>query len=132
MTNGPEVKAMRYVRKWAKEHRITPRDMSRKGLGYDYLFVYHDGRTEKVEVKGVSKPYGIPDMRLNEFRNKRLKADYLMVVGNATSPRRERLYRIPRNAIKPKNLKLLQTYRIIRFQGKKNMEKYRVKKKRAV
>jgi transposase len=89
-------------------------------------FIYDDGKIEKVEVKGVSKPYGIPDMRVNEFRNKRLKADYLLVVENVTTPRKRRLYKIPRIAIKPNNLILLQTYRITRFQGKKNMNKYRV------
>ncbi len=126
MTNKPETEAMRFVSKWAISKGITPRDVSRKGLGYDYQFTCADGKIEKVEVKGVSKPYGIPDMRVNEFRSRRLKADYLLVVGNAMSPGKQRLYRIPRNAIKPTNLILLQTYRITRFQGKKNMEKYRV------
>jgi hypothetical protein len=126
MPNTPESAAMRFVRRWAQSKGIAVKDVSRSGLGYDYRFTYHDGKIEKVEVKGISKPYGIPDMRVNEFRNKRLKADHLLVVGCATSPKKRRLYKIPRNAIKPNNLKLLQTYRITRFQAKKNMEKYRV------
>jgi hypothetical protein len=126
MTNKPEVIAMQFVRTWAGKQGITVKDVSRRGLGYDYRFTSPGGKTVRVEVKGVSKPCGIPDMRVNEFRNKRLKADYLLVVGNITPPKRKRLYKIPRNAIKPNNLKLLQTYRITRFQGKKNMEKYRV------
>ena len=69
--------------------------VSRKGLGYDYQFTYASGKVEKVEVKGVRKPYGIPDMRVKEFQSKRLKADYLLVVGNAMSPGKERLYKIP-------------------------------------
>jgi hypothetical protein len=127
MANKPEVEAMQFVRKWAKSKGIDPIDVSHSGRGYDYQFKHEDGKIEKVEVKGVSKSYGIPDMRVNEFRNKRLKADYLFVVGNVATHRKRRVYKIPRNAIKPKNLILLQTYRITRFQGKKNMEKYRVR-----
>lgn len=116
---------MRFVRKWAeKELRVHVQDVSKAGRGYDYEFHFRDGRVEKVEVKGTRKPYGIPDMRTSEFRDKRLKADYMLVVGNVLSLGEERLYKIPREAIKDDNLKPRHTYHIARFQGKKNMEKY--------
>ena len=126
MTNEAEVEAMRFVRRWAESHKIRVKDVSHEGLSYDYQFTYQNGKTDKVEVKGVSKPYGIPDMRVNEFLRKRLKADYLLIVANIVSGKRRRLYKILREDIKPSNLKILHTYRITRFQGRRNMEKHRL------
>ena len=114
---------MKFVKDWAEKRKIAVKDMHGKGVGYDYEFIHPDGKTEKVEVKGTKKEYKIPDMSVKEFHKKRLIADSLFVVGNVLS-KEKILYRIPREAFKPGNLKLKETYHISRFQNRKNMEKY--------
>ena len=125
MVNRQEQAAMKFVKDWAKKQKITVRDAHGKGVGYDYEFIHPDGKTEKVEVKGTKKEYKIPDMSVKEFEKKRLIADFLFVIGNVLSKERI-LYKIPREAIKPENLKLKETYHIRRFQNRKNMGKYRI------
>ena len=56
-------------------------------------------------------------MWVSEFdNNKRLKADFLFVVGNILKKGKEVKYLIPREEIKPDNLRLLQTYNLRCFQ----------------
>jgi len=126
MPNEAELRSIEFVKRWAEKKGITVRKPSSKGAGYDLEFVHPDGGVEKIEVKGSSKVYSIPDMRVSEFEGKSLKADFLYVVGNVLSPGEEHLYVIPRGALKPENLRLRQTYFISRFQTKINMEKYRI------
>ena len=124
MVNQQEQIAMKFVKDWAEKQKIKVKEKHRMGVGYDYEFIYPDGKTEKVEVKGTEKEYKIPDMSVKEFdEKKRLKADFLLVVGNVFSERKI-LYKIPREDINPMNLLLKKTYRIERFQNRKNMEKY--------
>jgi hypothetical protein len=121
---------MKFVKNWAEKKRIKVKEKSRKGVGYDYEFIYPDGKTAKVEVKGTEKNLGIPDMSVREFdKEKKLKADFLLVVCNVLS-KQKTLYKIPRKAIKPENLVLKQTYHIRRFQNKKCMGKYIVNMRR--
>lgn len=123
MVNRQEQAAMKFVRDWAEKRKITVKDTHGKGVGYDYEFIYPDGKIEKVEVKGTKKEHKIPDMSVKEFHKKKLIADYLFVVGNVLGKDRI-LYKIPRKAIKPENLKLKETYHIRRFQNRKNMDRY--------
>jgi hypothetical protein len=124
MVNQQEQTAMKFVKDWAEKQKIVVRKTSRMGFGYDYEFTHPDGRTEKVEVKGTKKEYKIPDMSVREFdEKKRLKADFLLVVGNVLN-KEKILYRIPRKDIKPENLSLKQTFHIRKFQNRKNMKKY--------
>jgi len=130
MVNQQEQIAMKFVKDWAEKQKITVKEKHRMGVGYDYEFIYPDGKTEKVEVKGTKKEYKIPDMSDTEFdKKKRLKADFLLVVGNVLSEEKV-LYKIPRKAIKPENLSPKQTFHVRRFQNRKNMEKYLVKRHR--
>lgn len=85
-----------------------------RGTGAGYDFTFHLGKKDlKIEVKGSDrKEPGIPDMRTSEFENRRLKADYLILVHPAQA-RKKNLYVIPREAIR--SLKTLKTYRIRGF-----------------
>jgi hypothetical protein len=119
---------MKYVRDLAEKQNIKVEDKHSEKVGYDYEFTYPDGKTAKVEVKGTEKEYRIPDMSVTEFDSKdRLKADFILVVGHVLSEERI-LYKIPREAIKPENLRPKQTYHIRRFQNRKRMEEYVVKR----
>lgn len=128
MGNPQEDGAIQFVKKWAATQNppIRIRDQQNEGKGYDLDFVYDDERVEKIEVKGTKHEYEIPDIDVRNFRNKRLIADFLMVVGNVLTEDQEVLYRIPRSAINPKNLELKGRYHIRRFANKKNLGKYRV------
>lgn len=123
MVNRQEQIAMKFVKDWAEKQNIRVEDKHGGGVGYHYEFIYPDGRIEKVEVKGTKKEYKIPDMSVKEFEKKTLIADFLFVVGNVFN-KEKILYKIPREAIKPENLKLKETYHIRRFQNRKNMKKY--------
>jgi hypothetical protein len=126
MVNRQEQIAMKFVKDWAEKKRILVEEKSRKGVGYDYQFIYPNGRTEKIEVKGTEKNLKIPDMSVREFDKKTLRADFLLVVGNVFSKQKV-LYKIPRKALRPDNLVLKKTYHIRRFQNRKCMGKYLVK-----
>jgi len=126
MVNRQEQIAMKFIKDWAEKQKIRVEEKHRKGVGYDYEFVYPNGRIEKIEVKGTEKDLKIPDMSVREFDKKRLKADFLLVVGNVLSKQKV-LYKIPRKAIKPEDLVLKKTYHIRRFQNRKSMGKYTVK-----
>ncbi len=122
-----EQKAIKYFKKWVlsldKHAKMT--DTSREGVGYDFLITWNNGKKEKFEIKGTRKLHKIPDMSINEFdKTKRLKADFLFVVGNLEEHNRPVFYKIPKNRIAPENLSLKQTYEIKRFQNRKNMSSY--------
>jgi hypothetical protein len=128
MVNPQEQAAMKYVKDLAEEQNIKVEDKHSEKVGYDYRFTYPDGKTAKVEVKGTEKEYKIPDMSDKEFDSKqRLKADFILVVGHVLDEEKI-LYKIPREAIKPGNLRPKQTYHIKRYQNRKNMGKYIMKR----
>jgi hypothetical protein len=127
VVNQQEQIAIDFVRSWAEKKGIRVEPTSRKGVGYDYQFIYPDGKIEKIEVKGTEKNLRIPDMSVREFdKNKTLRADFLLVVGKVLSEQKV-LYRILRKAIKPENLFLKETYHIRRSQNRKCMGRYVVK-----
>ena len=128
MVNVIQISSEEYVQRIAGMKGIKVEDCRKRkpGVGYDFLFIYPDGHEEKIEVKGTKRENGgIPDMRISEFGDKKLIADYLYVVGNAGEPDDEKiLYVIPRDEIKPDKLKLLSTYRVYGF-GKKRLPQFR-------
>ena len=122
MPNQTQVDAENYVWQRAEKRHITVQDKRRSGVGYDFEFYYED-RMEKIEVKGNSKDKGIPDMRTNEFdKDRRLKADFIYLIAHASQPEKK-VYVIPREEIRPEDLRLLSTYRIRGF-GKKRLSKF--------
>ena len=124
MPNRTEVAAMEYIKNLLNKNGMKCQDTSRDGKGYD-LEVIDGERRIKLEVAGTQKECKIPDRSAYEFDNsKRLKADYLVVVGNCLSEDEERVYFIPRDAIRPENLRLKQSYHIARFQSCKNMGRF--------
>jgi hypothetical protein len=94
--------------------------------GYDLLASRADKRLT-VEVKGCTRPWGIPDPYVTEFdASRRLVADYLYVVyfldGNPP-----RLCTIPRDAIDPSMIVPKQGWKIrSTFKNAKVMARYMV------
>lgn len=113
--------AINFFKNWVEKQGLELRDTQRSGVGYDFEVTGVDGSIKKYEVKGTTKEMKIPNMSLNEFDDKIMKADFLFVVGNIHEEGREVCYAIPREAIKPENLELKQTYRIARFQNQQKM-----------
>ena len=126
MPNETEKAAVRYVKRWAKRRRIRVLP-AKKGSGYDRLFIYPNGRKEKIEIKGSEKDGGLPDMPTSEFRKKRLKADFVHFVTNIREARRKH-YIIPKAEFKPDDLYPKHTYHI--NIGQRRLDKYLVKRKR--
>ncbi|WP_372825198.1 hypothetical protein [Polaromonas sp.] len=101
-------------------------DVSRKRghNGYD-LLVEKDGTPMKVEVKGATRAWGIPDPYNTEFDDSmRLVADVLCVVyfiGNDPP----KMCLIPRDAISPKDVSVRMGYRISsRFKKESVLSQY--------
>ena len=93
--------------------------------GYD-LVATRSGETPiKVEVKGCSRPWGIPDQYVTEFDDdRRLIADYLYVVYflDGEAPQ---LCIIPRNEIKAEYVVPKSGYRISsHFKNKRTLERF--------
>jgi hypothetical protein len=117
---------------WAKKEgaiEIIPK--SRNGVGYDFKVKWKDRRNNRkkigtFEVKGTKRKLGIPDMSVNEFKNYKLKADFIFVAGNVFGPGENILYKIPRKALTRKNLKLKKTYHIKLFQNEREMGRHRI------
>jgi Protein NO VEIN, C-terminal len=124
MPNETQLAAENYVYEQAKKKPdiADVEDKRSSHEGYDFLFIYRDQHREKVEVKGNAEDRGIPDMRTSEFKDKKLKADFLYLIAYAKRPKKK-IYIIPANEIKPENLKELSTYRIRGF-GKRNLSRF--------
>lgn len=125
MSNETQIAAETYVFERAKKKPEIADVKDKRGSheGYDFLFIYKDGRRQKIEVKGNEEDRGIPDMRTSEFdKDKRLKADFIYLVAYAKEPQKK-VYIIPKEEIKPENLRPMGTYRIRGF-GKKNRERF--------
>src|SRR5713226_1524053 len=111
-----EKRAMRFVQCYLKkkEKFRQVEDVSRnpKHLGYD-LIAKKGRKTRKIEVKGGTHIWGIPDPYFTEFKKttKRLVADFLYVVYFCKG-KRTRLCKIPRKDIPPKFVIPRKTYRI--------------------
>jgi hypothetical protein len=104
-------------------------DVSRKRghAGYDLLLT-RDGDVLRIEVKGCTRPYGIPDPYYSEFdpNTKLLIADFLCVVylfpGKPTE-----IAVIPREAIPPDFVQVKLGYRISgKFENERTMRHFLV------
>lgn len=95
-------------------------DVSRKRAhnGYD-LIARKSGETRKIEVKGCTRRWGIPDPYVTEFDSeKRLVADFLYVI-YMIDGEEPTLCEIPRDALSPDYVVPKQGYRISsRFKKK--------------
>jgi hypothetical protein len=66
MANRQEQIAMKFVRNWTENRRITVEEKSGKGVGYDYRFIYPSGRIENIE--GTEKKLCIGDVECLKAR----------------------------------------------------------------
>ena len=93
--------------------------------GYDLIAQKAGGVPIRIEVKGCTRLWGIPDPYVTEFdSNRRLVADFLYVV-YLCNPEHPQLCAIPREALRPELLIPKFGYRISsRFKNKKSLEPY--------
>jgi hypothetical protein len=96
--------------------------------GFDLVASRRDAETLKIEVKGCTHPWGIPDLYETEFDSDRqLIADFLYVVYflNGKPPQ---LCAIPRIAIKPEHVRPKAGFRISsRFKNRQSLEPFLLK-----
>lgn len=121
-----ELEAIHLAIKYFSGRGYRVEDVSRKQghNGYD-LIAASDAERMKIEVKGCSRAWQIPDLFSTEFdEGKRLVADYLCVVYFiADDP--PKLCLIPREAISPDDVQPKSGYRISsRFKKQAMLEKY--------
>ena len=85
---------------------------NRRHRGYDFI-VKNGKKHLKIEVKGCSSRWGIPDLYFTEVAKfpRRLVADYLYVV-YFIGKEPPRLCKIPRKAIKSEFFILKKSYRV--------------------
>lgn len=121
-----EVRAIDLAKHYFTEQGYTVEDVSRKRghNGYDFL-ISRENAQSKVEVKGYSRKWQIPDLFSTKFdQNKRLIADILCVVYLIKS-QKPSICVIPRNAIPPSDVTPKISYRISsRFEKNSVLEKY--------
>jgi hypothetical protein len=121
-----ELRAVALAKKHFLADGYSVDDVSRKRghNGYD-LLVQKDGRRLKIEVKGATRPWGIPDPYNTEFdESRRLVADLLCVVyfiGNEAP----KMCLIPKEAILPEDVSVRVGFRISsRFKKESVLSKY--------
>lgn len=102
MPNRIEQKAIIVAKEYLRNRGYAVEDVTRKRehKGYDLIATRGD-EVLKIEVKGCSRPWGIPDPYATEFdKERRLVADFLYVV-YFIGKQDPKLCTIPREAIKP-------------------------------
>jgi hypothetical protein len=128
-----EYRAMAFVKAYYEDEGYSVMNVSKargEHGGYDF-FITKDDESLKIEVKGCTRPFGIPDPYHTEFDKDTLQliADVLCVVyfiGDAEPA----LAVIPRSAIDPKHVTLKYGYRISsRFKNHKSISPYFVGRK---
>jgi hypothetical protein len=110
---------------WEREGYCVDHVSGKKGHGgYDFLVSRADERL-KVEVKGCSREWQIPDLYATEFdAQNRLVADILCVV-YLLKDRDPSICLIPRDAIRPEDVKQKTGFRISsRFKKRVHLEQY--------
>ncbi len=104
---------MELAKRYLTSQGYDVEDVSRKRAhkGYD-LVARRANETRKIEVKGCTRRWGIPDPYVTEFDSeKRLVADFLYVV-YIIDGEEPTLCEIPREALKPDHVVPKQGYRI--------------------
>lgn len=118
MSNKVAKKAMELAKKKLKqEYGNQPKNVSGKGgkyKGCDFVVKNKKGREIKIEVKGATREYGIPDPYHTEFKKDgTLVADYMYIF----------------YLNKKRNLRLINLFEISRKNFKKEMKKLGGRKK---
>src|SRR3954467_6873173 len=130
MPNLVEDKAMTVAKAYLEKQGYAVDNVSRgkrrdsEHRGYD-LVAKKAGETPlKIEVKGCTHPWGIPDQYVTEFdADKRLIADFLYVIYFCEEE--PKLCVIPRNELKPEYIVPKAGYRISsRFKKKSVLERF--------
>ena len=124
-----EDKAISVATEYLRKQGYVVQDVSKgKGpnsehRGYD-LVARKGDENLRIEVKGCTRRWGIPDPYVTEFDSeRRLVADFLYVVYFIDSE--TQLCVIPRDAFKPDDIVDKRGYRIrSRFKNKKALEPY--------
>jgi hypothetical protein len=122
-----ELGAMKFAESYYEKSGWKVKNMSRKGgehAGYD-LYLERGSEERKVEVKGCTKLYGIPDFYHAEIdrESKRLVADELCVVYFLPG-RKHKLAIIPREDIPPDSVVPKLGYRLRKFKNARVMKKF--------
>jgi hypothetical protein len=121
-----ELRAIDLARRYFVGEGYAVENVSRKRghNGYDFI-VTRDSVSSKIEVKGCSREWQIPDLFETEFdANKQLVADILCVVYFIDS-QEPSICLIPRDAIAPSDVHPKRGYRISsRFKKRSALEKY--------
>jgi len=121
--------AVAFVRSYYEAQGFEVKNVSRargEHGGYDLLAVKGFEQI-KAEVKGCTRPYGIPDPYCTEFdpESRRLVADVLCVVYFPPATETPQLAVIPRDAIPPEYIIEKRAYRISsRFKKKEIISKF--------
>jgi hypothetical protein len=113
VSNETEINAIAVSIRHLQNQGYVVKDVSRDRThkGYD-LIATKGRRSLKIEVKGCTRMWQIPDPYVTEFDSeKRLVADFLCVVYFSESER-EKLCMIPRKAILPEYVVPKSAYRI--------------------
>jgi len=130
MPNPTEEKAIelaiQYLQKQGYEVRNVAKGKRRNSEhnGYDLVAQKAGEPAIKIEVKGCTRPWGIPDPYETEFKEGRLVADFLYVV-YFLKDEAPKLCIIPRDAFKSEHLTTKTTYRISsRFENRTSLSRY--------
>ena len=126
MPNKIEQKAIAAATRYLTNRGYVVEDVSknREHRGYD-LIAEQNGASLKIEVKGCSRLWGIPDPYLTEFdANRKLIADFLYVV-YFIDGEKPTVCIIPRDAIKPEFVMPKQSYRVsARFKNEATLKPF--------
>ena len=126
MPNKIEQKAIAAATRYLTNRGYVVEDVSknREHRGYD-LIAEQNGVLLKIEVKGCSHLWGIPDPYVTEFdANLKLVADFLYVV-YFIDGEKPTVCIIPRDAIKPEFVMPKQSYRVsARFKNEATLKPF--------
>jgi hypothetical protein len=118
MSNTVENDAIKFATRSLEQRGYTVKNVSRgkrsnsEHKGYDLIVHKPNQGSIKIEVKGCTRPWGIPDLYETEFdKDKRLVADFLYVI-YFLNREPARLCEIPREALKPEHIVAKSGYRI--------------------
>lgn len=126
MPNQVEQKAIAVATQYLRNRGYAVEDVSKKRehKGYDLIAEQNDASL-KIEVKGCSRLWGIPDPYVTEFDDeRRLVADFLYVV-YFIGCEEPTVCIIPRDAIKPEFVLPKHSYRVsARFKNEATLKPF--------